>query len=84
VVLRLGYLPQVMFHPTEQCGRQEVVTTLSIPRSPPRSGALIAVVAGCHWTSLSPLSEVLPLPATEADQVSLVASLLGNEWANHR
>jgi hypothetical protein len=41
------------------------VTVLSIPHSPPRSGAFIAVVAGCNWTPLSPLSEVLSLPATK-------------------
>ena len=52
--------------------------------SPPHSGVFIAVVAGCRWTSLSPLSKVLPLPATEADQDSLVASLLGNELVNRR
>ena len=40
------------------------------------------MVAGCRWTPLSPLSEVLPLPAAEADQDSLVASLLGNKLAN--
>jgi hypothetical protein len=57
---------------------------LSIPRSPPNLGAFIVVVASCRWTPLSPLPEVLPLPAAEADQVSLIASLLGNEWANHR
>ena len=60
------------------------MTTLSVPRSPPRSGVFIAVVAGCRWTPFSPLSEVLPLPAAEADQDSLVASLLGNELANRR
>ena len=59
-----------------------MVTALSVPRSPPRSGVFIAVVAGCHWTPLSPLSEVLPLLAAEADQDNLVASLLGNELAN--
>ena len=42
------------------------MTTLSIPYSPPHSGILIAVVAGCHLTPLSPVSEVLPLPAAEA------------------
>ena len=58
------------------------MTALSIPRSQPRSGVFIAVIAGCRWTPLSPLSEVLPLPAAEADQDSLVASILGNELAN--
>jgi hypothetical protein len=58
------------------------VTALSVPYSPPCSGVFIAVVAGCHWTPLSPLSEVLPLSAAEADQDSLVASLLGNELAS--
>jgi hypothetical protein len=61
-----------------------VVTALSVPRSPPRSGVFVAVVAGCRWTPLSPLSEVLPLPAAEEDQDSLVASPLGNELANRR
>ena len=60
------------------------MTALSVLCSPPRSGVFIAVVAGCRWTPLSPLSEVLPLPAAEADQDSLVASLLGNELANRR
>ena len=59
-----------------------MVTALSVPRSPPCSGVFIAVVAGCRRTPLSPLSEVLPLLAAEADQDSLVASLLGNELAN--
>ena len=58
------------------------MTALSVPCSPPHSGVFIAVVAGCHWTPLSPLSEVLPLLAAEADQDSLVASPLGNELAN--
>ena len=58
------------------------MTALSVLRSPPRSGVLIAVVAGCRWTPLSPLSDVLPLPAAEADLDTLVASLLGNELAN--
>ena len=58
------------------------MTALSVLCSPPHSGVFIAVVAGCRWTPLSPLSEVLPLPAAEADQDSLVASLLGNELAN--
>ena len=57
---------------------------LSIPHSPPRSGVFIVVVADCHWTPLSPLSEVLPLLAAEADQDNLVASLLGNKLANQR
>ena len=60
------------------------MTALSVPRNPPRSGVFITVVAGCRWTPLSPLSEVLPLPAAEADQDSLVASPLGNELANRR
>ena len=71
-----------MFHPTEQCGRRQVVTFLFVPCSPPCSGAFIAAVADYRWTPLSPLSEVLPLLAAEADQDSLVASLLGNELAN--
>ena len=58
------------------------MTALSVPRNPPSSGVFIAVVAGCHQTPFSPLSEVLPLPAAEADQDSLVASPLGNELAN--
>ena len=58
------------------------MTALSVPRSPPRLGVFIAVVAGFRWTPLSSLSEVLPLPTAEADQDSLVASLLGNELAN--
>ena len=57
---------------------------LSVLCSPPCSGVFIAVVAGCRWTPFSPLSEVLPLPAAEAYQDSLVASLLGNELANRR
>ena len=60
------------------------MTALSVPRSPPRSGVFIAVVAGCRWTPLSPLSKVLPLPAAEADQDSLVASLPDNKLANRR
>ena len=60
------------------------MTALSIPCSPPRSEVFIAIVAGCHWTPLSPLSEVLPFPAVEADQDSLVASILGNELASRR
>ena len=55
---------------------------MSVPRSSLCSGAFIAVVVGCRWTPLSPLSEVLPLSAAEADQDSLVASLLGNELAS--
>ena len=58
------------------------MTALSVPCRPPHLGIFIAVVAGCRWTPLSPLSEVLPLPAAEADQDSLVASVLGNELAN--
>ena len=58
------------------------MTALSVPCSSPRSGVFIAVVASCRWTPLSPLSEVLPLSAAEADQDSLVASLLGNELAS--
>ena len=46
------------------------MTTLSVLCSPPRSGVFIAVVAGCRRTPLSSLSEVLPLPAAKADQVS--------------
>ena len=57
---------------------------LSAPRSPPRLGVFIAVVAGCRWTPFSPLSEVLNLPAAEADQDSLVASLPDNKLANRR
>jgi hypothetical protein len=45
------------------------VTALFILHSPPRSVAFIAVVASCHWTPLSLLSEVLPLPAAEAARV---------------
>ena len=60
------------------------MTTLSVLCNPPRSGVFIAVVAGCCWTPFSPLSKVLPLPAAEADQDSLVASPLGNELANQR
>ena len=59
-----------------------MVKALSVLRSPPRSGVFIAIVAGCHWTPHSSLSEVLPLLAAEADQDSLVASPLGNELAN--
>ena len=33
--------------------------------SPPRSGVFIAVVAGCRWTPLSSLSDVIPLLAAE-------------------
>jgi hypothetical protein len=58
-----------------------VVTALSALRSPPCSGAFIAVVADCCWTPFSPLSESFS-EAAKADQVSLVASLLGNELAN--
>jgi hypothetical protein len=47
-----------------------VVKALSVPLSPPCSGVFIVVVAGCRWTPLSPLFEVLPLPVAEADQVS--------------
>ena len=61
-----------------------MVTALSVPRCPSHLGAFIAVVAGCRWTPLSPLSEVLPLLAAEVDEDSLVASLLGNELANRR
>ena len=57
---------------------------LSVLRSPPHLGVFIVLVTGCRWTSLSSLSEVLPLPAAEADQDSLVASPLGNELANRR
>ena len=60
------------------------MAALSVPCSPPRLGVFIVVVAGCRWTPLSPLSEVLPLPAAEADQDSLVASILGNELGNRR
>jgi hypothetical protein len=34
---------------------------MSVPRSPPCSGILVAVFAVCHWTPLPPLSTVLPL-----------------------
>ena len=60
------------------------MTALSVLCSPPRSDVFMAVVADYRWTPLSPLSEVLPLPATEADQDSLVASILGNVLANRR
>jgi len=60
------------------------VTALSVLCSPPHSNALIAVVADYRWTPFSPLSEVLNLPAAEADQDSLVASILGNELASRR
>ena len=58
------------------------MTALSVSCSPPRSAVFIAVAASCRWTPLSSLSEVLPLSAAEADQDSLVASLLGNELAS--
>jgi hypothetical protein len=45
------------------------VIALSVLRSPPCSGAFIAVVAHCHWNPLSPLSEILPLPAAEVARV---------------
>ena len=61
-----------------------MATALSVVCRPPRSGVFIAVVAGCRWIPLSPLSEVLPLLAAEADQDSLVASPLSNELANQR
>ena len=57
------------------------MTALSVLCSPPRSGVFIAVVQVAVGL-LSPFSEVLPLPVAEADQDSLVASLLGNELAN--
>jgi hypothetical protein len=53
------------------------VKTISILHSPLRSGAFIVVVADCHWTPFSPLFESLS-KAADIDQVSLVASLLGN------
>jgi hypothetical protein len=52
-------------------------------RSPPCLGAFIAIVADCHWTPFSPLSESFS-EAAEGDQVSLVASLLGNYLASRR
>ena len=60
------------------------MTALSALCIPPHSGAFVVAVVGCRWTPLSPLSKVLPLPAAEADQDSLVASILGNELANRR
>ena len=47
------------------------MTALSVLRSPRHSGVFIAVVAGCRWTPLSSLSEVLPLPLK---QIKLVVS----------
>jgi hypothetical protein len=57
------------------------VIALSVLHSPPHSGASIAVVADYRWTPFSPLSGSFS-EAAEADQVSLAASLLGNELAN--
>ena len=51
------------------------MTALSVPRSPPHSGVFIAVVAGCRWTPLSSLSEVLPLLAAEVDQVGSLSGV---------
>jgi hypothetical protein len=80
MVLRLGELPWFVFHPIEQCGRRQMVTVLSIPCSPSYSGAFIAVVAGCRWTPFSTFSEVLPLPAAEADQVSELQVIYVMSW----
>ena len=46
-----------------------MVTTLCIIRITPRLGAFITVVASCRRTVLSPLFEVLHLPAAEAARV---------------
>jgi len=53
---------------------------LSVLRSPPRSGVFIAIVVDFRRTPFSSLSESFS-NAAEADQDSLVASLLGNELA---
>ena len=59
------------------------MTALSVLCSPPHSNALIAVVADYRWTPFSPQSESFS-EATEADQDSFIANLLGNELANRR
>ena len=63
MVPRLGSYLRLCSTPWNHCGRRQVVTALSILCSLPRSGVFIAVVAGCRWTPLSHLSEVLPLPS---------------------
>jgi hypothetical protein len=50
----------------EQFGRWQVVTALSVPCSPPRSGVFIAVVIVCCQTPLSPLSAVLHLSGRQS------------------
>jgi len=62
-------------------GSRQVVTALSVLLSPPRSGVFIAIVVDFRRTPFSSLSESFS-NAAEADQDSLVASLLGNELTN--
>ena len=57
------------------------MTSLSVLCNPPRSGVFIVVVVGGCQIPFPSLSESLSY-AAEADQDSLVASLLGNELAN--
>jgi len=60
------------------------VTALSVLCSPPRSGVFIAVgLPKVCWASSHPCLSP-SLKATEADQDSLVASLLRNKLANQR
>jgi hypothetical protein len=56
------------------------VIALSVLRSPPRSVVFIAVIVGYHWTPISPLSEVLPPPAIEADQASRLQVIEVTSW----
>ena len=59
--------------PRYRCGRQQVVTALSIPRSPPRSDVFIAVVPTAVGLPSHPsLSPSLRPPK----QIELVVSLL--------
>jgi hypothetical protein len=50
----------------EQCGKRQVVTDLSVPRSPQHSGVFIAVIVVCHSTPLSSHSAVLPLSGRQS------------------
>ena len=65
IVSELSVSQKVCSTPRNRCGSRQVVTALSVLCSLPCSGVFIAVVACCRWSPLSPLSEVLSLPAAE-------------------
>ena len=75
VVSGLSVSYKVCSTPRYRRGSRKVVTALSVLCSPPRRGVFIAVVAGCRWTPLSSLSEVLSLPVAEGSSRFLIVWL---------